>query len=82
MRSRDLIQCCALHHWHLGSFLQFCDIILTTFVWLSHYLTLFGLGWTVGWGCVWGGQKVPALTLNVNNFFNVEAIATKLSGFS
>ena len=32
-------------------------------------LTLFGLG--VGGG---GGQKVPTLTLNVNNFFNIEAI--------
>ena len=28
------------------------------------------------------GQKVPALTLNVNNFFNIEANATKLSDFS
>ena len=29
-----------------------------------------------------GWQKVPAPTLNVNNFFNVEANATKLSDFS
>ena len=29
-----------------------------------------------------GGQKVPALTLNVNNFFNIETNATKLSDFS
>ena len=37
-------------------------------------LTLFSLG---------GGQKVPALTLNVNNFFNIDAnITTKLSDFS
>ena len=34
---------------------------------------------------VWGGgggHKVPALTLNVNNFFNFKANATKLSNFS
>ena len=42
-----------------------------------HGLSLFGLG---GWGG--GGEKVPALTLNVNNFFNIEANATKLSDFS
>ena len=28
-----------------------------------------------------GGQKVPALTLNVNNFFNIGASDTKLSKF-
>ena len=39
-------------------------------------LTLFNQG---GWG---GGQKVPELTLKVNNLFNIEANATKLSYFS
>ena len=29
-----------------------------------------------------GGQKVPALTLSVNNFFDIEANATKLGDFS
>ena len=29
-----------------------------------------------------GWQKVSALTLNVNNFFNFEAKTTKLSDFS
>ena len=29
-----------------------------------------------------GGQKVPELTLNVNNFSDIEANATKLSDFS
>ena len=43
-----------------------------------NFLTLFNLG---VWGGV-GGQKVPALTLNVNDFFNIEANATKLSDFS
>ena len=39
-----------------------------------NFLTLFSLG-------VGGGQKVPALTLNINDFFNIEANATKLSDF-
>ena len=39
-------------------------------------LTLFGRG---GGG---GGQKVPTLTLSVNNMFDIEANANKLSDFS
>ena len=38
-----------------------------------HKLILFDL---VGGG---GGQKVPALTLNVNNSFNIKTVANKLS---
>ena len=29
----------------------------------------------------WGGEKVPAPTLNVNNLFNIETNATKLVTF-
>ena len=43
-------------------------------------LTLFGLG--AGRRGEGGGQKVPALTVNVNCFFNIEANASKLGDFS
>ena len=44
----------------------------------SQHLTLFGFSGGGGGG--W--QKVPPLTLNVNNFSNIEANATKRSEFS
>ena len=42
-------------------------------------LNLFGL--EEGRGVEGQGQKVPALTLNVNNFFIIEANTTRLSDF-
>ena len=42
----------------------------------------FGLGGVGGGGGGVGGQKVLALSLTVNNFFNIEANATKVNVFS
>ena len=36
------------------------------------------LGW---WGGGGGGGNLPALSLNINNFFNIETSATKLVDF-